>query len=65
MLGEVTPKIAETITSSPAFKLLIPLFQENSEIVGVYKETSTPLCAGSSDKLKGGEKICVKLTPIF
>ena len=40
MLGEVTPKIAEAVTTSPAFKLLLPLFQENAEIIGV---TSEPL----------------------
>ncbi|MBW2574269.1 MAG: DUF3842 family protein [Deltaproteobacteria bacterium] len=35
MMGEVTPKIAEAVASSPAKKLLIPLSQENVEIVGV------------------------------
>ncbi len=35
MMGEVTPKIAEAISSAPAKKLLIPLTQENVEIVGV------------------------------
>ncbi len=34
MMGEVTPKIAEAVASSPARKLLIPLSQENVEIVG-------------------------------
>jgi len=37
MLGEVTPKMAEAITSSPAFKFLIPLYQERFEIVGIVK----------------------------
>ncbi len=40
MMGEVTPKMAEAVASSRAKKLLIPLTQENLEIVGV---TSIPL----------------------
>ena len=35
MMGEVTPKIAEAVAGSPAKKLLIPLTQENLEIVGI------------------------------
>jgi hypothetical protein len=35
MMGEVTPKMAEAVASSPAKKLLIPLTQENVEIVGI------------------------------
>ena len=38
MLGEVTPKIAEAVTSSAALKFFLPLFQENAKIVGVAKE---------------------------
>ena len=34
MMGEVTPKMAEAISASPAKKLLLPLTQENVEIVG-------------------------------
>jgi hypothetical protein len=34
MMGEVSPKIAEAISGSPAKKILIPLFQENVEIAG-------------------------------
>jgi hypothetical protein len=34
MMGEVTPKIAEAIASSPAKKYFLPLSQENAEIVG-------------------------------
>ncbi len=34
MMGEVTPKIAEAIASSPAKKFLLPLLQENIVIVG-------------------------------
>lgn len=40
MMGEVTPKIAEAVASSPAKKMLIPLFRENIEIVGI---SSAPL----------------------
>lgn len=35
MMGEVTAGIAEAVASSPARKILIPLSQENVEIVGV------------------------------
>ncbi|MDY6789789.1 MAG: DUF3842 family protein [Thermodesulfobacteriota bacterium] len=35
MLGEVTPKIAKAVATSPAIKFLIPLTQENVEIVGI------------------------------
>ncbi len=38
MLGEVTPKIAAAIGSSPAYKILLPLTQEQVEIVGVSRE---------------------------
>ena len=34
MMGEITPKIAEAVSSSPARKYLLPLTQENMEIVG-------------------------------
>jgi len=40
MMGEVTPAMAEAVASSPAKKLLIPLSQENVEIIGI---TSIPL----------------------
>jgi len=40
MMGEVTPKMAEAIAASPAKKYLIPLSQENIEIVGA---ASVPL----------------------
>ncbi len=38
MLGEVTPRIAEAVMSSPAVKILLPLTQENVAVVGVLKE---------------------------
>lgn len=40
MMGEVTPKMAEAVATSPAKKLLIPLSHENVEIVGM---SSMPL----------------------
>jgi len=38
MLGEVTPKMAEALSSSPAAKYLLPLNQELVYMVGVKKE---------------------------
>jgi len=38
MLGEVTPRMAEAITSSSATKILLPLTQENVVLVGVPAE---------------------------
>lgn len=35
MMGEVTPRMAEAVALCPARKLLIPLSQENIEVVGV------------------------------
>lgn len=35
MLGEVTPRMAEAVAASPARKLLLPLSQENVEVVGM------------------------------
>lgn len=40
MMGEVTPAMAAAVSGSPAKKLLLPLSQENVEIVGV---AHTPL----------------------
>ena len=40
MMGEVTPMMAESVSGSPAKKILIPLSQENVDIVGV---SSIPL----------------------
>ncbi len=34
MMGELTPAMAQAVASSPARKYLLPLFQENAEIVG-------------------------------
>lgn len=38
MLGEVTPKMAEAVTSGPALKFFLPLSQENAKVVGVTNE---------------------------
>ena len=38
MIGELTPRMAEAIASSPAEKLLIPLSQERVDIIGATKE---------------------------
>jgi hypothetical protein len=35
MMGEVTPKMAAAVADSPALKLLLPLSQENVQVVGV------------------------------
>ena len=40
MMGELTPRMAEAVAVSPARKILIPLTQENLEIVG---QEHTPL----------------------
>jgi hypothetical protein len=52
MLGELTPKMAEAIMSSSAVKLLIPLFQENAEIVGLVKEPLPHLIEASVERIK-------------
>ena len=38
MLGEVTPPMAEAVTTSLAAKILLPLHQERADIVGVVRE---------------------------
>ncbi|MDJ0784299.1 MAG: DUF3842 family protein [Desulfosarcinaceae bacterium] len=35
MMGEVTPRMANAVADSPALKLLLPLSQENVQVVGV------------------------------
>lgn len=52
MLGELTPKIAEAITSSSAIKLLLPLSQEKAEIVGLIKEPLPHIVEASVEKIK-------------
>jgi hypothetical protein len=43
MMGEVTPRMAEAVSASPARKFLIPLFQENVELVGLKATPLPPL----------------------
>lgn len=38
MMGEVTASVAEAVASCPARKFLLPLTQENVEVVGVQHE---------------------------
>lgn len=38
MMGEVTPLMAEAITSSPAPKILVPLHRERISLVGASRE---------------------------
>lgn len=38
MMGEVTAKMAAAVTSSGALKVLLPLFREKIEIVGIVRE---------------------------
>ena len=38
MMGELTPKMAEAIASSPAMKYLLPLKMQEVEIIGAPKE---------------------------
>jgi hypothetical protein len=35
MMGELTPRMAEAVAASPARKILLPLTQENIEVVGI------------------------------
>jgi hypothetical protein len=52
MLGEVTPKMAEAVTSSPALKFFLPLSEENAEIVSVTKEPLPHLVKAVVEKIK-------------
>jgi hypothetical protein len=52
MLGEMTPKAAEAVTSCPAIKILIPLSQESVEIVGMVTEPLPHLVQEAVEKIK-------------
>jgi hypothetical protein len=52
MRGEVTPKMAEAVASSPAPKFLLPLSQENVAIIGVSKELLPHLVHEAVEKIK-------------
>jgi hypothetical protein len=45
MMGEVTPRMATAVASSPAHKLLLPLTQENVTLVGVSNDPLPHLVA--------------------
>lgn len=53
MLGEVTPKMAEAVTSSPALKFFLPLSQENAKVVGVANEPLPHLVQEVVENMKG------------
>ena len=53
MLGELTPKMAEAVMSSSAVKLLLPLSQENVEVIGLAKEPLPHLVQALLERLKG------------
>ncbi len=55
MMGEVTAKMAEAISSSKALKVLIPLTQERIRIVGVSSEPLPHLIDQIVETIKGGE----------
>jgi hypothetical protein len=50
MMGEVSPRVAEAVAACPAKKLLIPLTQENVEIVGMPATPLPPLIETMIDK---------------
>lgn len=52
MSGELTPKMAEAIASSPAKKILLPLTKSEVEIVGVRPEPLPHLIDELVDKIK-------------
>lgn len=52
MLGELTPKIAESIAVSKAKKLLLPLNQEMVGVIGVQKEPLPHLIDRLIDELR-------------
>lgn len=53
MLGEVTTKMAEAVSTSPALKVFLPLSQERVEIVGVQKEPLPHLVQAVVENIKG------------
>ena len=55
MMGEVTPKMAEAVAASPARKLLLPLSQENVEVVGVQKLPLPRLVDAMIDEYLSGQ----------
>lgn len=56
MMGEVTPKMSEAISSSKALKVLIPMTQEKIQIVGVSDEPLPHLIDQVIELMKGGQE---------
>lgn len=52
MLGEMTPRMAEAVTSCNAVKVLLPLSQEKAEIVGTSREPLPHLVREAVEKIK-------------
>ncbi|MCK5503857.1 MAG: DUF3842 family protein [Thermodesulfovibrionia bacterium] len=52
MFGELTTKMAEALSSSPAKKILLPLNQEHVDIIGVAKEPLPHLVEALIHKIK-------------
>jgi hypothetical protein len=52
MLGELTPAMAEAVSSSTAKKILLPLNQEQVDIVGITKEPLPHLVEALIEKIK-------------
>jgi len=56
MMGEVTPRMSQAVSSSKALKILIPLTQERAKIVGVSGEPLPHLIDQAIEIIKEGEK---------
>ncbi len=52
MMGEVSPRIAEAVSSSPAVKLLLPLTRERVQVIGTVIEPLPHLVEKLVIKLK-------------
>jgi len=52
MLGELTAGMAEAVSSSPAKKILLPINQEQVDIIGVIKEPLPHLVEALIHKIK-------------
>jgi hypothetical protein len=52
MFGELTAKMAEALSSSPAKKILLPINQEQVDIIGVIKEPLPHLVEALIHKIK-------------
>jgi hypothetical protein len=60
MLGELTPRMAQAITESPARKILLPVSQENVTIIG-KTDSSIPVMVGVLvEEIEKEMKKCVR-----